>query len=231
MGTGYHVCRFAFWSSVERDTVIKTRKINMKLKTLFLGWILTLLLSGCAVAPNATEPTATPGEMPRLNPSPTPSKSTLPLTCQVTDLNVYINEADGYCFAYPNRFTLGDQPSDKPDIRGPAVDDSVEPIHATFGIEVTPSTTDETLREQAEAYLREFSVVDSATFTWSQVQVGGEAGWMVEPVPVMLAWRIVFVRHNGYLYRLLYWPVDIIEAKADLDELTQTTLGTFTFTK
>jgi hypothetical protein len=154
----------------------------------------------------------------------------LPLTCQVTDLNVYINGADSYCFAYPIRFTLGDQPSDKPDVRGPAVDDSVEPIQATFGVEVTPATG-ASLREQAEAYLKEFSVVDSATLTWSQVQVGGEAGWMVEPVPAMLAYRIVFVQRDEKLFRLMYWPVDIPAAQADLNELTQTTLGSFSFTK
>jgi hypothetical protein len=146
-------------------------------------------------------------------------------------LNVYINKADGFCFAYPSRFTLGDQPSDKPDIRGPALDDSAEPVHATFSIEVAPAATDQNLREQAETYLRDFSVADPATFTWTQVSVGGEAGWMVEPVPAMLAYRIVFIQHNGSLFRLFYWPVDIIEAKADLDELTQTTLGSFAFTK
>jgi hypothetical protein len=217
---------------VECDAVIKTRKIDMKLKTLFLTLILILLFSGCTSASNTLEPaTATPNILPRLDPSPTPSDSMLPLTCQVTDLNVYINEVDGYCFAYPSRFTLGDQPSDKPDILGPALDDSVEPIHATFYVEVAPAGTDQTLREQADAYLREFSVVDPDTFRWSQVQVGGKAGLMVEPVPAMLAYRIVFVQYNGYLYQLFYWPVDIIEAKADLDEWTQTTLGSFAFTK
>jgi len=168
--------------------------------------------------------------MPRLNPSPTPSNSTLPLTCQVTDLNVYINEADGYCFAYPTRFALGDQPSDKPDVRGPTVDNSVEPIHATLSIEVSPAT-DKTLREQAETYLKEFSVADPATYSWTQVQVGIEAGWMVEPVPAMLAYRIVFAQHNGTIFRLMYWPVDIPAAQADLDELTQVTLASFAFTK
>ena len=194
--------------------------------------ILALLFSGCASASLPPEPaTVTPDVMPLLDPFPTPSDSTLPLTCQVTDLNVYIDEAGGYCFAYPSRFSLGEQPSDKPVVLGPAVDDSVEPIHATFGVEVTSAATDKNLREQAETYLREFSVMDPATFTWTQVQVGGEVGWMVEPIPAMLAYRIVFVQHNGYLYRLLYWPVDISEAKADLDELTQTTLGSFAFTK
>ena len=204
----------------------------MKLKTLFLTFVLILLFSGCTSVSNTLEPaTPTPDILPRLDPSPTPSDSTLPLTCQVTDLNVYINKADGYCFAYPSRFTLGDQPSDKPDVRGPALDDSLEPVHATFSIDVSPATVDETLRAQAEAYLRDFSPGDPATYTWTQVPVGGEAGWMVEPVPARLEWRIVFVLHNGSLFLLYYWPVDIIEAKADLDELTQTTLGSFAFTK
>lgn len=188
------------------------------------------LLSGCAsVSPISQPVTVTPDVMPRLDPSPTPSDSTLPMTCQVTDLKVYFNQVDGYCFAYPNRFTLGDQPSDKPNVRGPALDDSAEPIHATLGVEITPAAPNQTLREQAEAYLKEFSVVDPATFTWSRIQVSGENAWQVEPVPAMLAYRIVFVQHNGSIFRLMYWPVDIPEAKTDLNDLTQTTLGSFAF--
>jgi len=197
----------------------------------FLTLLFALLLSGCASAPSSLDvATPTPNIMPRLDPSPTPSDSTLPLTCQVTDLNVYINEMDGYCFAYPMNFTLGDQPSDSPDVLGPAVDDSVEPIHATLTVEFSPAT-DTPLREQAEAYLKEFSVADPSTYTWTQVPVGDEAGLMVEPVPVMLSYRIVFVQHDDKLFRLMYWPVDIPEAQSDLNDLTQTTLGSFVFTK
>jgi len=201
------------------------------MKNALLTLLFVLVFTGCTSASKSPEVDPNnPNIMPRLDPSPTPSDSTLPLTCQVTDLNVYINEADGYCFAYPTHFTLGDQPSDKPDVQGPAVDDSVEPIHATFSVEVAPATN-KSLREQAEVYLKEFSVVDSATFTWTQVPVGSEAGLMIEPIPAMLAYRIVFVQHNGHLFRLMYWPVDIPEAQTDLDELTQTTLGSFAFTR
>ena len=84
------------------------------MRTILLTLLLALLLCGCTSASSSLEPaTATPNIMPRLDPSPTPSDSTLPLTCQVTDLNVYINEMDGYCFAFPMNFTLGDQPSDQ----------------------------------------------------------------------------------------------------------------------
>jgi hypothetical protein len=144
-------------------------KIFIPLLTLFL------LISACAPASGIPgTASATPNIMPRLDPSPTPSGSTLPLTCQVTDLQVYINKMDGYCFAYPMRFTSGDQPSDKPDIQGPAVDDSYEPIHATLTMEVEPAATDTPLREQAENYLKNFSVIDPASFNWSQITVGGE---------------------------------------------------------
>jgi len=200
----------------------------LNLRTLLLTF--ALLASGCSFAASPPGPaTPTPDILPRLDPSPTPSDSTLPLTCQVTDLNVYINRMDGYCFAYPSRFTLGDQPSDKPDVRGPAIGSSLEPVFATFSVDVVPATTDKTLREQAEIFLKAFSVGNPASFTWTQVQVGNEAGWMVEPVPVQLSWRIVFLEHDERLFRLSYWPVDVPEARADLDELTQTTLGSFAF--
>jgi hypothetical protein len=146
-------------------------------------------------------------------------------------LNVYVNEADGYCFAYPTRFTEGTQPMlNVPAIVGPIIGDGVDPVFASFAVQVTPAT-DESLRVQAEAFLKEFSAADPASFTWTQVPVGNEAGLMVEPVPVMLSWRIVFVQHNGNLFRLMYWPVDVPEAQSDLDELTQTTLGSFAFLK
>jgi hypothetical protein len=203
-----------------------------KMKTLFLTSIVALLFTGCASASSNPElATPTADIMPRLDPSPTQSDSTLPPTCQVTDLNVYVNEADGYCFAYPSRFTEGNQPMlNVPAILGPAIGNGVDPVFASFAVQIAPAS-DKSLREQAEAYLKEFSVADPATYTWTQVPVGGEAGLMVEPVPVMLSWRIVFVQHDGNLFRLMYWPVDISEAQSDLDDLTQTTLGSFTFLK
>lgn len=201
----------------------------MKTRNLILTCI--LLLAGCSSASSIPEAaTPPPYIMPRLDPSPTPSDGTLPLTCQVTDLNVYINEMDGYCFAYPMNFTLGDQPSGKPNVLGPALDESMEPIHATLTVEFA-SASDKPLREQAELYLKEFSIADPSMYSWTQVPVGGEAGWMVEPVPAMLSYRIVFVQRDGTLFRLLYWPVDIPEAQSDLNDLTQTTLGSFAFTK
>jgi hypothetical protein len=199
----------------------------MKLRILTLTLI--LILTGCAPALSTPEPN--PDIMPRLDPSPTPSGSTLPQTCQVTDLTVYINEANGYCFAYPARFSIRDPQSNMPDIHGPNYGSDVEPVRATFGVEITIATANKSLREQAEAFLKEFSVLDPSTFTWTEIRVGGEPAWAVEPIPVQLAWQIVFVQHNGKLFRLMYWPIDIQETRTDIDEITQTTLGSFAFIK
>jgi len=204
--------------------------MKQRILTFTLGLI--FLLSGCASALSTPVPSSpTPNNMPRLDPSPTPSGSTLPLTCQVTDLNVYINEADGYCFAFPTRFTLQNETSDQPNLHGPAHGNSLEPMYATFGVEVTPAIPELTARGEAELFLKDFTTADIDSLAWNQIMVGGEWGWMVEPVPTMGAWRFVFVQHNGYLFRLSYWPVDIADLRADVDDLSQTTIGSFAFTK
>jgi hypothetical protein len=208
----------------------------MKQYFLTLGLIAILLLNGCSFALSTLEPvsspqaaTPTPNIMPRLDPSPTPSGSTLPLTCQVTDLSVYIDSDAGYCFAYPPRFTLQD--SGEIVIRGPGHGSSTEPVYATCSMVVRPADPQYTARGESEIFLKDFTTVDIDSLTWNQVLVGGEWGWIVEPVPTLGVWRFVFLQHNGYLYRLSYWPVDMPEARADVDELTQVTVASFAFTK
>lgn len=79
--------------------------------------------------------------------------------------------------------------------------------------------------------MQSFTAVDPNSLTRARLTVGGEVALLVDAVPVQLSWQIIFVPHNGNLYRLMYWPVDVPEAKADVDALTQTTLGSFAFTK
>jgi hypothetical protein len=206
----------------------------MKLRDLILNLTALLIFSGCSFAVSTLEPVYTPPEatptpniMPRLDPSPTPSNNPYPLAFQVTDLSVYIDQDGGYCFAYPPRF----MPADFAGVRGPDLDESLTPLFVTFEVEFKPSNAEFTARGEAEIFLKDFTVVEIDSLTWNQIMVGGEWGWIVEPVPTMGAWRFVFVQHNGYLYRLSYWPVDIPIARADVDELTQTTLGSFAFTR
>lgn len=175
--------------------------------------------------------TPTPEVFNPLDPSPTPSGSDLPLNCQVTDLNVYIDRNAGYCYAYPLRFTVGEQPwfAGLPGILGPALDSSAEPIHATLVLEVTSFDPQKSLDQQADEFLKNLTVVDLATLKRTNLTVAGEPALQVDAIPVQLSWRIIFVSHANKLYRLMYWPVDITDAQKDLDELFQTTLNTFSF--
>jgi len=174
--------------------------------------------------------TPTPEIFNPLDPSPTPSESKLPMTCQVTDLNVYIDSTGRYCFAYPKRFTFGTQPFfNIPAVMGPAIGSSEEPLLATFAVEAAPYDSHKGLDQQVDEFLRGFTVAAPESMTRARIVVGGEAAVLVDIVPVQLSWRIVFVPHDGQLYRLMYWPIDVPEATADIDELYQTTLNSFAF--
>ena len=74
------------------------------------------MLHGIKERAEATDPssvafyTPTPEIFIPLDPAPTPASSDLPLTCQITDLNILVDRPGGYCFAYPLRFTQGEHP-------------------------------------------------------------------------------------------------------------------------
>ncbi len=180
--------------------------------------------------PQSEPATPTPEIFNALDPSPTPSGSELPLTCQVTDLNVQIDRPNGYCFAYPKRFRFDNQPIfNVMAVQGPPVGSSTEPVFATFYVETASSTPSQTLDQQVEAFLKEFTTVDPASLSRTKLTLDGEEAILVDQVPGYLSWRIVFAAHDGRLYRLMYWPVDVPEAQADLEELYQTTLNSFSF--
>jgi hypothetical protein len=173
-----------------------------------------------------TSPTPTPEIFIPLDPSPTPSSSDLPMTCQVTDLNVFIDRQAGYCFAYPLGFTWDEATAS---VIGLPVGSSAEPVQATFMVETAPFDQGKSLDQQAHDFLKSFSVLDPGSFPRGSLHVGGESALLVDAVPARLSWRIVFIQHEETLYRLMYWPVDIPEVQADLEELFQTTSGSFAF--
>jgi hypothetical protein len=191
-----------------------SRRIKMLIRFLRNGgFILAALLVACnAVStPVATPtlfvepPTTTPEIFIPLNPSPTPSDSNLPLTCQVTDLQVYVDSNQGYCYAYPNGFTMGESPYfSVPAVMGPQVESSPDVVAATFGVVVTPKDPNLKLATEVDNFFEEFTTASLKTFTRVDLTAGGEAAMMIDNVPVQLSWRLVFVAHNGNLYRLMY---------------------------
>ena len=200
----------------------------------FLLLLSSIILTACAPVIPVREPLLpTPEVFIPLDPSPTPYDSNLPLSCQVSDLKVYVDKASGFCFAYPNNFIVNDQPSEKPLLQGPAVDTNGE-VYANLKIEVTTFDPTKSITQQVDEFMAGFTVVDPAFFEYNTINVAGESAILVEKArvdnkPVQMNWRMVFVPHAGSLYRLIYRPMDVAEVKADMDALYQITTGSFAF--
>ena len=165
--------------------------------TLFLLLVILTACTPVAAQEPQSEPTAmmeppTPEVFNPLNPSPTPSESDLPLTCQVTDLNVYIDRAAGYCFAYPTHFTLGDQPSDHPEVIGPTLNDSLQPVRASLGITTHPVLDESELTPLVDAYLATFQN-PPWPITRETLTLGGEPAEKLEPIPGLGSSRVVIL--------------------------------------
>lgn len=201
--------------------------MSLKVRLLLILFGFTILALACGKLEVGFEPND--GVFVDVNLAAAPAQKQAPQNCPLSDLNVYVNATYGYCFGYPVDFTVEDITTSIPEVRGPAIGSEIEPVHATLRVEVDPIIGDLSLREQAEIFLSEFSVIDPETYTWVEVEINGEPGLMVEPVPAYLSWKIVFVQHTGRFYRLMYWPVDVQEADSDLDELYQVSTQTFEF--
>jgi hypothetical protein len=209
----------------------------MKTRSILLAVLVMAILVAACKANETAVPTPhgdplapTPEVFNPLDPSPTPSGSDLPLTCQVTDLNVSIDRAAGYCFAYPKRFAIDIQPLlNTSAVLGSNVGHGGDTVQTTFAVQIGPYDPNILLVKQVDDFLRQFTAADPASLARVALNVAGEEAMMVDMVPVQLNWRLVFVPHNGQLYRLMYWPADVPEAKADLEELYQTTIGSFAF--
>lgn len=176
--------------------------------------------------------TPTPEIFNPLDPSPTPSLSTLPLTCQVTDLNVYVNEAWGYCFAYPMHYTVDatDAIRGRVYLSGPALEDTADPIRVSLEITTHLVPAGSTLTPLVDAYLTSFSNVNLPMPVIREPWLlGSLSAEKLEPVPGLLSSRVILALHGDLLVTLRFHPSDLEIARPALDELAQTVSGSFAF--
>jgi len=152
------------------------------------------------------------------------------MTCQVTDLNVYVNEEWGYCFAYPTDFTTDESMAVDGIIRlyGPALEDNVDPIRVSLEVTTQPVPEEGALAPLVDAYLSSFHDIPWQ-ITRESWMLGSEPAEKLEPIPGLLSSRVVMALHNNILFTLRFHPSDIEIAKPDLDTLTQTVTGSFAF--
>ena len=154
------------------------------------------------------------------------------MTCQVTDLNVYINEEMGYCFAYPTQYTLDESRTAECIISllGPPLDDFADPIRVSLEIMTRPVPEGSKLASLVDAYLTLFANANMPVATTREpTKVGSENAEKVEPIPGLLSSRVILALQDDLLFTLRFHPSDIDYAKPDLDALTQTVTGSFAF--
>jgi hypothetical protein len=211
--------------------------VSKPLRPIFCLLIMVILAACMPVTPqepgsNPNAPlkpaTPTPEIFNPLDPSPTPARSDLPLTCQVTDLNVFIDRAAGYCFAYPLDFSPGDERSGQPIVLGPALDDNPEPLRASLAVDLLPVPGGSDLTALVDGYLASLGELPWA-IERLPLTLGGAPAEMLEPVPGLGSARVVLLLHGDTLFNLTFHPVGIEAANTDLEALYQTVTGSFAF--
>ena len=211
----------------------------MPLKNLIkylLAMCLVVVMSACepaiSQAPQITvEPaTPTPEIFSALAPSPTPSDSTLPLTCQVTDLGVYVNEKWGYCLAYPGTFTLDESRAAEGIIilSGPGLEDSANPVRVSLEITAQVVPQESGLTPLVDAY--QSSIGETLFPIRREIgRLGDKPAETLDPVPGLLSSRVLMALNENILFTLRFHPSDLDIARPDLEVLSQTVTGSFAF--
>ncbi|MDQ2692450.1 MAG: hypothetical protein M3Y68_10495, partial [Chloroflexota bacterium] len=194
------------------------------------------IIAACAplqtAAPQTTFELATPTPeiFNPLDPSPTPSGSTLPLTCQVTDLGVYVDEKWGYCFAYPGTFTLDQSRAAEGIITlsGPGLEDSANPARVSLEITAQVAPHQSGLTPLVDAYQR--SLGETPIPIGREIgMLGGKPAEILDPVPGLLSSRVLIALNEDVLFTLRFHPSDLDLAKPALEALNQTVTGSFAF--
>ena len=203
-------------------------------------FLVTIVLNACASA-GTPEPqvqptliaepaTTTPEIFSALAPSPTPPDSTLPLTCQVTDLGVFINEEWGYCFAYPGTFTRDEGHAAEGIITlyGPGLEDSANPVRVSLEVTAQVAPPESGLTPLVDAYQSSFGETP-LPIERETGMLGGKYAETLEPIPGLLSSRVVMALNKNILITLRFHPYDLELAKPDLEALFQTVTGSFAF--
>jgi hypothetical protein len=82
-----------------------------------------------------------------------------------------------------------------------------------------------------DAYVGQFAKLPVPPIQRTPIQLGGEPAEVLEGVPGRGGSRDVFALHNGTLFHLMFMPSvkDFVKAKADVDELYQSVMASFSF--
>ena len=181
----------------------------------------TFEVGGTAAAPTS----AAPGEADGLPP---------PCQPRAGETAVFADRERGFCFLYPAKFEANNvvegQINVVGSVRGPALDNSADPLQAILLIEAAPSEGLD-LKAATDELLKELQVAGQATIKQRPFDLGGTPAVLLEGVPGRGGSRDVVDVQNGLRFRLLFMPdpEGFPAVKQDLDALFETVTQSFTF--
>lgn len=132
-----------------------------------------------------------------------PDTIILPANCYRQGLPTYINREAGLCFAFPQKFTVGEFNPGEPAILGPALDSSPDPLRATLTVQAKPAAGT-SLADHLSSYALETGT--SPESVSGEITIGGETGKVMDPVKGRPNARAVLVLHGDNLYVLSFAP-------------------------
>ncbi len=171
----------------------------------FVGTVLSfIMLSACSQTTETSLPAETlqPAMAPMITEAPANSTSTGACPVETTELKLFINADDGYCFLYPMEdaavppYMVVINPND---ISGGSFlpgDALVEVNMESASGRTAAQAADEKIAEAGEGF----------NITRSEIIMDGKQAIVVDGLPAQDPWREVFIVDNNRLYILFFEP-------------------------
>jgi hypothetical protein len=150
----------------------------------------------------------------------------------VSGQKTYARPDLGFCLSFPSRFVQKEVNPGQTLILGPALDQSTPPMTAGLEVRVVPAT-DTNINKEVDAYLAKVAG-DKSKIRRAPYTLGNETALLVDGIPgSKYGSRDLFAVHNGMFFHVIITPSDISNpvAQTDVEELLQTTIASFTYTK
>jgi hypothetical protein len=189
--------------------------------------LLIIVLSACSPAAQTSFPTETlqPTVAPTFTGAPaTATPTTKGCPAETTDLNLYTNADDGYCLLYPAEDTSippylivinpTGAPGDKPG------DAWLQIAVGSASGRTAAQAADDQIAQAGEGF----------NITRSEILIDGKQAIVVDGLPGLDPWRLIFTVSDDRLYTLYFLPwIPGMDSFAQLVELYSTVVDSFYF--
>lgn len=177
-----------------------------------------------------SEPTPTEASAPTVSPTSAPASdpSAPPERCRLEGQKTYMDPQNGFCFAYPERFSQGEFSPSQPGIFGPGVDSTGAAPTAYLAIEVKDAPAGSDLSKVIDDFLSELPAI-RPTIEQYPFHLDDEQAMLLENVPGRLSSRRVLALHGSKLYNFTFSSSDLPQAQTDAAELFHMVTSSFVF--